>query len=685
MATGFGNWANSIAAHQVFKQIAQTEIERARPATRQAEVVSIDKGNKVVDVKFIGEQEAVTVPYTSTAPARAGQIVAVGGSVHDRHVVDVIGETDVDSRLSFAEEGLNTLMTTVAGNEWANKDPDVLGGELQDFFGNLLGGVEGLLPIQDFVNALLASLMTMNPAPLLAWIGTAPGAWLDNFEDFEFGLPDINFDDLLQALKGEYSGGDSVLAAIQQVARGFTSVLQGGPLINLGQLTTQPINLLPSGTFDTDTTVLLGEGWLHDPAVGRTSPGSARFDASGEAGVLYPPAPGEVEAGKKYTATVYVSWNGISGAGTDAFHPVVRWYDSGDAQIAETVMPTVSSPGVSSSGNWAKLELENMTAPSNARYGRVLFQVKAGINGQVWWDDAGLWAEQQTLPQTVIEGLADSLQAVIDWTQALVDSLLGALGIPAMGDLFDRITDLSDEIGSWFDDTEGLAGDFSNLVNGLLSNPASLLGDLPKSKITDLVGDLSNFTTMFSQFAGIANGDAITPINSVVQMFKDGWLGVGTQASDAAVNAVIDGLQGIGAFAAAIDAAVRALINSIIANIFGDGGTKWGQEVLVASGPVTTGPNDIPLGFGMPFSGKITDLSFYSSDHVSTGSGSKLTIEVRKNGTTIRTEDWTGGTNSKNVMGLNLSVAKYDRITFWVTTATSQAANMSVSVMGAYV
>lgn len=255
---------------------------------------------------------------------------------------------------------------------------------------------------------------------------------------------DVDFDGLLAALKGEYSGPNVALTSIQQVAKSFSSILQGGPLVNLGQLTTSPINLLPSGTFDTNGTVLLGEGWSHDPTVGRTSPGSALFTATGEAGVLYPPAPAEVEAGKKYTGKISVQWDITSGSSPDVFHPVIRWYDIGDSLISETVMPTISNP--SNTGGWVDLKLQNVTAPAGARWGRVLPQVKSGVFGKIWWDDAGLWAEQQTLPQTIIEGLADSLQGVIDWVQALVDSLLGALGIPATGSLFDRINDLSDEI-----------------------------------------------------------------------------------------------------------------------------------------------------------------------------------------------------------------------------------------------
>lgn len=85
----------------------------------------------------------------------------------------------------------------------------------------------------------------------------------------------------------------------------------------------------------------------------------------------------------------------------------------------------------------------------------------------------------------------------------------------------------------------------------------------------------------------------------------------------------------------------------------------------------------------MPFSGKITDIELYSNDHIGSGS---IVVEARRNGTAIQTMTWNGGNNRfTGASGLALSVSKGDRITFYVTSATSQAANMSVSVMGKYV
>lgn len=205
---------------------------------------------------------------------------------------------------------------------------------------------------------------------------------------------------------------------------------------------------------------------------------------------------------------------------------------------------------------------------------------------------------------------------------------------------------------------------------------------------------------LLQQVFGVSGGD--NPIGAFINQLvdlegladtawhaaQDATAAVASAVSNAvtqAVQVVQDGMNNIGQAAAVIQAAMSAAINAIIHSIFGDGGTKWGQEVLAAAGPVAVGYNDIPLGFGMPFSGKITDMSFFSSDHLSTGAGSKATVELRKNGTVIYTADWSGGQNSRNITGLNLSVNKFDRITFRVASINSQLANMSISVMGSYV
>lgn len=329
----------------------------------------------------------------------------------------------------------------------------------------------------------------------------------DLFDDFFDGLGiDVDFEGLLAALRGEYTGSDPALVGIQQVASTFRSVLSGGGLINLGQLTTAPRNLLPSGSFDSGETVAEGEGWSWDDTIGRTAPGSARFVGTGDAGLLFSPAPAEVEAGKSYTARCWVSWDGVVASGP-AFTPFVRWSDTSGGVLSETALPAISSPSASSS--WVELAAE-VTAPASARWAHLAFQVESGVLGTVWWDDAGILAAQDSLPQSIIAGLTEALEDLFDWIESLVNQLLGALGVPALGSLFDKITDLSDEIGDWLDDTQDRAAQLADLIDDLFSDPASVLGTLPQSLLSDASGWLS------SSLAGKATTAALSQVEDFV-------------------------------------------------------------------------------------------------------------------------------------------------------------------------
>lgn len=493
---------------------------------------------------------------------------------------------------------------------------------------------------------------------------------------------------VVSALKGNFQPFIDLIGEVPilgDIVKGAANFLSGGRLINLGQLTAAPVNLIAGG-FDSLDSVAEAEGWSWDPSDGYGSPGCAMRTLDGEPGLLFSPVAAEVEEGKTYDASCRMKGVDVFPSGAS-----VRFYDADHQHIGTAGLAAVEglSPG------WCLIAASDIPAPTGARWAYFVLEDHGSAGpGELRWDDAGIWSAQTTLPQQIIAGLTDALEGLSDWIETLVDQLLGSLGVPALGGLFDKISDLADEIDTWRGDTEARAGQLADLIGDLLANPEGRLGMIPQGKIAGLADTLANLAANFGGLLDALTGNYIGPDTALsgiqswaeqlgddISEALDGIEG----ATTAAVNAVIAGMNNAGTYAAAIMAAINAAINQTIENIFGDGGTKWGQEVLVASGPVTTGPNDIPLGFGMPFSGKITDLSFYSSDHLSTGSGSKLTVEVRKNGTSIRSEDWSGGTNSKNVTGLNLSVAKYDRITFWVTTASSRAANMSVSVMGTYV
>lgn len=106
--TDFGDYEITLKIEESIRRIVQSELNRQRPPTRVAEVVSIDRDNRKVTVVFTGELDEVVIPYNGTAPAEEGQFVRVGGTTHDRYVEDVVGSSDAEARVLELERALAT-------------------------------------------------------------------------------------------------------------------------------------------------------------------------------------------------------------------------------------------------------------------------------------------------------------------------------------------------------------------------------------------------------------------------------------------------------------------------------------------------------------------------------------------------------------------------------------------------
>lgn len=348
------------------------------------------------------------------------------------------------------------------------------------------------------------------------------------FDEFFGGLGiDIDFDALKEALEGTYSGSDPALLAIKSIAVGFRSVLGGVPALNLSQLSTAPQDLIGgAGDFTLVESIEAAEGWSHDATVGVGSPlGAARFDATGDPGILFPPigARAGVVPGEKYFPEAQVRWQGLPSG--EQLQMVVRWYQDA-AVLSDTRVSLVTTPPAA--GGFMLVQGE-VTAPAGATHGLPGVEVSAISSGTVWWDRVRLMAKRESLPQAVIAGLTDALESLGDWIEALVDQLLSALGVPALGTLWDKITDLSDEVGDWLGDTQDQAAALLDLIGDLWSNPGDILGSLPISKITNLVSELggkasasvvSTLQTTLNQFEDVFNGLVVTPVNSIVSALK---------------------------------------------------------------------------------------------------------------------------------------------------------------------
>lgn len=346
-------------------------------------------------------------------------------------------------------------------------------------------------PLQGFVNAVLKTLGG-DLGALPAWIQEQTEDWLDDFSDWFLNLG-ASFNDLMLVFNNEYNGDDIALLTIQSVLGTIKSVAGGLidlsrlPAVPLGSLTLNQPNLLLNPQFDGSIS-MDGDGiWEFDEHLGRTNPGSARAVGDGARKVLTS-NPVESETGQKFKVSTWVKWSGIVGSG-DCFRLVASAYQ-GDTKLADTVIGSISGPAAN--GGWSEIA-GNYIAPANTEIVRVYLEVTASVTeGAVWFDDAELRKTATSLPMEWINDLLPQLSGLWSGLESLVNNALTALGIIGEGSLMDRILDLADEFGNLLDGVETGAADLSNLISGLLNNPASLLGNLPQSKVLGLVSGLND-------------------------------------------------------------------------------------------------------------------------------------------------------------------------------------------------
>ena len=514
---------------------------------------------------------------------------------------------------------------------------------------------------------------------------------------FGFDIPNweqltANFAELRQAIDGTYTGTNPALLAIQGTI-GVLRRLAAGiiepwrlPLIPLSHIGEASPNLLENGSFDGPNPIEETEGWTLDTSVGRTSPGSARTFGNGTRRVLLSNVV-LCTPEQKFDIGGFVTWSMLTGGGTGAFKLSAVAYDDTESVVEEKVIAQIDSP--SGAQAWTAL-LGQYTVPTGTTKIRVQVEVAATVTGgTINWDDLSV-TKYGSLPQRMVAGLVS----------ALGDLGAGiAAAVEAMGNFFDKLTG---KVGTTIADLQSWAGQlktilsggtvgsgiFPTLDNGLkgavdgVRNFAQQILDAIVKAIRGIpivgagIADLLSDVEGLRETADTANATAITADTKA------------TTAVDTAVQTIKDGLNNQGPQAAPVQSALKSFIDSIFGSGTSSGSTpvvRWSQEVLLCAGPVVTGPNDIPLGFQSPFAAAITSINARTSQHASTGSGSKIVFQTLRNGTVIHTATWNGGNNSYTSGSINLTgINVGDVITFNVTEASSQMANMSITVGGRY-
>lgn len=355
-------------------------------------------------------------------------------------------------------------------------------------------------------------------------------------------------------------------AGIMAGIKGLLSMLGGN--VELGQLIRLPLGQERNwlGTFDAPEDVPAGDGFEHDATVGRARLGSAKLTFDGAEHVRVS-EPIDVAGGQQLSLGGFVRFTGYTGSGGPAVGLRVLAYNAGDQLIGSQVIGTVTPSGPTSSNFETKMET-SWTAPAGTAYCYVRMEgYAAGTAGVAHFDDLWLRKPAQSLPQQWITGLVDDLQNLFGWLETWIQHGLNALGIPIVGDFFQQITDLADGFGSWQAQTDGTQADLDDLLGGLLSDPASVIGTIPQSLVSGLTTALSNVNSYVQDLVnailrairgipvvggsladivaeiGGLNTKAVTAQQTAEQTAQgvvDGWTGAGTSTGD-----VYDTMQAI--------------------------------------------------------------------------------------------------------------------------------------------
>lgn len=556
--------------------------------------------------------------------------------------------------------------------------------EIFDQFLNMdLSITKWITDFQSLLNAL-TGIAGADITDIFEWVGKIPligdivkaitgitGGGLPDLTSWAQNIPILG--DIVKALTGSWGG----LLDLSAWAEGLGGLIGMIPsqllgLIPLGAITNVEKNMLINGGFDTVKSMDQMSGqWAWNETEGHASPGCAEATANGsriiEASNLI-----ESVAGDKFNIKGWFKWTGAAGTGSD-WARVEAVSTNANGEISAQTIGTV---GGTASGGWVE-KTGQYTVPTGATHVHVRIVVEANATaGKFYFDD--MWASKTgLLKMDWIGGLLERLGGLFDNFQSIIDTILNSIGIGGIGHTISQLLSGLQNIpvGNIFGLDGVLSGlatlfDFNKLLNFIKDGAMGLTGSTGVN-LLDIPAIL---------------GSLLGKANSAGTLAQNAW-NQATSAIDTAAQLITDGLNNVGQYANILQQALRSFIDMIFGTGTSQGSTavvRWNQEVLVAAGPVTTGLNDIALGFGMPFAATITNLNFYTSDHLSTGAGSKVEVETLRNDTVIHTATWNGGSNSLNISGLNLAVSANDRIRLRVKTATSSMANMSVGIAGRY-
>ncbi|AMQ66963.1 minor tail protein [Mycobacterium phage Cracklewink] len=387
-----------------------------------------------------------------------------------------------------------------------------LGGPI-DELGKLLG---------EFPRRLIETLLGIakDPIPEVAeWVANVPG--LSQLVAALTGIPGTlaqlqrtfqNWRDFLAIdLNGEdFDPEAAARQFVTTVVQPFIKVISQiraallGPL-PIGLLTNDTPTLLLEGGFDEPITIVEGSGFTHDATDGvpGTSPlGCARAVCDGThkqtATALLKVGPGwALKLGGRVKHENLV-------AGANALRINLLPYAdentpwSGGAVMVATAGTVSGTSG--GDGGWGTTPIEGTwTVPLiGVQYVAVEVHVTdAATAGVAKYDEVYLLATQ-LIPQMFTKDLPEDLLTLWNGLGGLVEQMLTRLGLPVLGDFWDQVADLTDELeliqeraAQGVEDAAQAITDLAALASNLLNNPATVLGQIGQELVENLEDDLA--------------------------------------------------------------------------------------------------------------------------------------------------------------------------------------------------
>ncbi|WP_019342894.1 glycine-rich domain-containing protein [Mycolicibacterium conceptionense] len=319
---------------------------------------------------------------------------------------------------------------------------------------------------------------------------------------------------------------------------GRIALPQFGSGVPIMSLTTAVPNELEPFTA---TSVPTSDGWSYNAAED-----AAQVICDGSLKTLYLRSGViKVEEGQPLDTSIEVKYSGITSGAGQTIRYVLETFttDNGSGTPTPVIVGAVTNPSGTITTS-VTLGDASWDIPTGVKSVRPALVADESITaGTVYWKN--IPELYKKLDPVFAGGLPAVLNNLGDWIETLVDQLLGALGLPALGSLFDKIMDLGDEIEGWFDDTLNTASDLAGLIGDLLSNPAAVLGNLPRTLVSGLeawwdgitaktvnltsggffdAGKLANITGTISQSLVTGLTSSLNTLNTFIQNVIDAIL-----------------------------------------------------------------------------------------------------------------------------------------------------------------